>query len=59
MKVVKKGMIQSVDMDEFLLGIKTITDEMQKDNQEAEVQYSPLVLPNGEIIYNALILGRK
>lgn len=31
---------------------------LQKDNQEVEVQYSTNII-NGQIVYSALILGRK
>ena len=59
MKIVKRGMIQNVNIEKFIIELKETMDEMQEDNQEVEVQYNPFVLPDGEIIYNALVLGRR
>lgn len=33
MKIVKRGMIQNVNIEKFIIGLKETMDEMQEDNQ--------------------------
>jgi hypothetical protein len=51
--------LSSTDFNEFNRQIENNINILQGDNQEVEVQYSTNVFENGQIVYSALILGRK
>lgn len=51
--------VNSTDVDYFNESLHENISKLQNDGQEIEIQYTTNVLPNGQLVYNALMLGRK
>lgn len=49
----------STDNKTFLEYLQVAINKLQEDGQEIEVQYKPINIGNGEILYSAMVLGRK
>lgn len=47
------------DNKKFVEQVQETINRLQKDGQEVEVQYKPIDLGYGNVLYSALILGRK
>ena len=47
------------DNKKFVEQVQTTINRLQEDGQEVEVQYKPIDLGHGNVLYSALILGRK
>ena len=59
MKIEELFNLSSYDSNAFANQLAEDIKKMQNDGQEVEVQYKVNSHPNGEIIYSALLLGRK
>lgn len=47
------------DNKKFVEQVQETINRLQEDGQEVEVQYKPIDLGYGNVLYSALILGRK
>lgn len=59
MKIVGIYNVCHTDADEFFKSLDKSITNLQEDRQEVEIQYSSNVMPNGQLIQTALIIGRK
>lgn len=55
------GIYNVTDTDDknFFNHLQEAITDLQNDGQKVEVQYKIGTFPNGQIIYSALVLGRK
>jgi hypothetical protein len=59
MKIVGIFNPTNTDVEKFLKDVTSDINLLQNDGQEVEIQYHPCSLNNGQVIYTALILGKK
>ena len=59
MKIVGMFNPCSTDNETFVEMVQTAINKLQEDGQEIEIQYSTIGLGGANILYSALILGRK
>ena len=59
MKIVGMFNPCSTDNKTFVETVHTTINKLQEDGQEIEIQYSTIGLGGANILYSALILGRK
>ena len=59
MKIVGMFNPCSTDNKTFVEMVQTAINKLQEDGQEIEIQYSTIGLGGANILYSALILGRK
>lgn len=59
MKIIGTFNLSSTDAEAFMNQLSEDINKLQDDGQEVEVQYSVNSFPNGQIVYSALLLGRK
>lgn len=58
-QIVRTTHLSDTEYERFQKNYLKATDEMQGDNQEIEVQYNTNIFPNGQVLYSALLIGRK
>lgn len=51
--------VSNTNTDDFHKNLEGAINKLQEDGQEVEVQYKVNTFENGQILYSALILGRK
>lgn len=51
--------VSSTDFEKFNSGLNESINKLQDDYQEVEIQYNTNTFPNGQILYSALLIGRK
>lgn len=51
--------ITNTDHAEFNKNLDEAINKLQSDNQRIEIQYTVNSFPNGQLVYSALVLGRK
>ena len=59
MKIVRVFNPCSTDYEVFLNSVIEDINKLQEDGQEVEVQYSTTSLGGDNVLYSALIIGRK
>ena len=59
MKIVGVFNPWSTDYEVFLTSVIEDINKLQEDGQEVEVQYSTTSLGGNNVLYSALIIGRK
>lgn len=58
-QIVQTKHLSNTDFNIFQENYGKALDEMQGDNQEVEVQYNTNTFPNGQVLFSALLIGRK
>ncbi len=58
-KIIGMFNISNTDSSKFVKEFINTINVLQEDNQEIEIQYKVNSFSNGQLVYSALILGRK
>ena len=59
MKIVGMFNPSSTDNKTFLEYLQADINMLQNDGQKIEIQYKPIDLGSGNVLYSAMVLGRK
>ena len=59
MRIVGLFHITQTNAKNFYEEVNKTVKQLQYDGQEIEIQYQPCSLVNGEVVFTALIIGRK